>query len=84
MRRTGWILAMAIIAIASLSGTAIAQTKKQLVIGATSSASSVFVYFVALAKAINQYAPNLNATVVETGATVDKSAVSSVGNSISG
>ena len=71
MRRTGWVLATAMLAIANLSGAATAQTKKQLVIGATSSASSVFVYVVALAKAINQYAPNLNATVVETGATVD-------------
>ena len=55
----------------ALASTAAAQTKKQIVIGATSSSSSVFVYFVSLAKAINQYAPNLNATVVETGATID-------------
>jgi TRAP transporter TAXI family solute receptor len=53
------------------AGSAHAQAKKQLAIGATSSASSVFVYFVALSKAVNQYAPNLNTTVVETGATVD-------------
>jgi uncharacterized protein len=71
MRRIELIVALATAAIGIVSGDAIAQTKKQLVIGATSSASSVFVYFVALAKAINQYAPNLNATVVETGATVD-------------
>ena len=66
-----WPAALALLAALALSGAAAAQTKKQLVIGSTSSSSSVFVYFVALAKAINQYAPSLNATVVETGATVD-------------
>jgi TRAP transporter TAXI family solute receptor len=63
--------ALAIVAALAVPGVAAAQAKEQVVIGATSSASSVFVYFVALAKAVNQYAPGLNATVVETGATVD-------------
>jgi uncharacterized protein len=45
--------------------------KKQLVVGATASSSGYYVYYVSVAKAINQYVPNLNATVVETGATVD-------------
>lgn len=71
MQRKTWSAALAILAALALSGTASAQAKKQLVIGSTSSSSSVFVYFVSLAKAINQYAPQLNATVVETGATVD-------------
>ena len=66
-----WSLALALLAAVALTGTAIAQTKKQLVIGSTSSSSSVFVYFVSLAKTINQNAPQLNATAVETGATVD-------------
>jgi TRAP transporter TAXI family solute receptor len=70
MKRLGWVAAAALLAAVNLSPAA-AETKKQLVIGATSSASSVFVYFVALAKAVNKYAPTLNATVVETGATID-------------
>ena len=71
MHAKRWLLALTLLAAAALAGAAAAQTKKQLVIGSTSSSSSVFVYFVSLAKAINQYAPQLNATVVETGATVD-------------
>jgi uncharacterized protein len=71
MKRMGWLVAAALSVTLSLVSASDAQTKKQVVIGATSSASSVFVYFVSLAKAINQYEPTLNATVVETGATVD-------------
>jgi hypothetical protein len=71
MKRTSWITVMALLAAVAAPHDALAQAKKQIAIGATSSASSVFVYFVALSKAINQHAPGLNATVVETGATVD-------------
>jgi TRAP transporter TAXI family solute receptor len=71
MRTKAWFATALVLLLAGFSGNALAQTKKQVVIGATSSASSVFVYFVSLAKAINQHAPDLNATVVETGATVD-------------
>jgi uncharacterized protein len=71
MRAKTWFAMAILLLLIGMPPGAIAQTKKQVVIGATSSASSVFVYFVSLAKAINQYAPDLNATVVETGATVD-------------
>jgi hypothetical protein len=45
--------------------------KKNLAMGSTQTSSSNYAYFVGAAKAINLRAPDLNITVVETGATVD-------------
>jgi len=49
----------------------IAASKKQLAMGATQSTSSHYAYFVAVAKIINSNVPEVNVSVVETGATVD-------------
>ena len=60
------ILAMA------LSTTAPAEAqKKRLAMGCTQTASSHYAYCVGAAKAINLLAPDLDVSVVETGATVD-------------
>ena len=45
--------------------------KRNLAMGSTQTSSSHYGYFVGAAKAINLLAPELNVTVVETGATVD-------------
>ncbi len=45
--------------------------RRNLAMGATQTASSHYTYFVAAAKAINLALPDVNVTVVETGATVD-------------
>jgi TRAP transporter TAXI family solute receptor len=45
--------------------------KKYILIGSTQTASSHYAYAVALTKVINKYVPELNASVVETGASVD-------------
>jgi len=47
------------------------QKKKYILIGSTQTGSSHYAYAVALTKAINKYVPELNASVVETGASVD-------------
>ncbi len=49
----------------------IAASKKQLAMGATQSSSSHYAYFVAVAKIINANVPEVNISVVETGASVD-------------
>jgi len=60
------VLAMA------LSTTAPAEAqKKRLAMGCTQTASSHYAYCVGAAKAINLLAPDLDVSVVETGATVD-------------
>ncbi len=54
----------------ALAGQAEAQ-KKRLAMGCTANASSHFAYCVGQAKAINTVVPDVDVTVVETGATVD-------------
>jgi len=66
-------LATACLALAlalSATGPAEAQ-KKRLAMGCTQTASSHYAYCVGAAKAINLLAPDLDVSVVETGATVD-------------
>ncbi len=46
-------------------------SKKLLAMGTTQAASSHYAYFVAVAKVINTNLPDVNVTVVETGASVD-------------
>ncbi len=48
-----------------------AASKKQLAMGSTQSSSSHYAYFVAVAKIINTHVPEVNVSVVETGASVD-------------
>jgi len=48
-----------------------AQKKKFILIGSTQTGSSHYAYAVAATKAINKYVPEVNASVVETGASVD-------------
>jgi TRAP transporter TAXI family solute receptor len=54
-----------------LSGTAMAAQASDLLIGSTSASSSHYGYFVAVGQLINEHADGVNATVVETGATMD-------------
>ncbi len=53
------------------SQAAWAQKKKFILIGSTQTGSSHYAYAVAATKVINQYVPEVNASVVETGASVD-------------
>ena len=53
----------------ALAGTANAQEK--LLIGSTSASSSHYGYFVAVGKLVNEQVPGIEASVVETGATLD-------------
>lgn len=53
------------------SQAAWAQKKKFILIGSTQTGSSHYAYAVAATKAINQYVPEVNASVAETGASVD-------------
>jgi len=48
-----------------------AQRATRLLIGTTSTTSSFYSYYVGVSKAINQYAPGINSTVVATQASVD-------------
>jgi TRAP transporter TAXI family solute receptor len=52
-------------------GSVLAASKKQLAMGSTQSSSSHYAYFVAVAKIINTHVPEVNISVVETGASVD-------------
>ena len=71
MKRTRVVTA-AVVVIALLGvGLPAEAQKRNLLMGSTQTASSHYAYFVAAAKAINLAAPELNVTVVETGATVD-------------
>ena len=45
--------------------------QQKLLIGSTSSSSSHYGYFVAVSQIVNQKVPNVNTSVVETGATLD-------------
>jgi hypothetical protein len=53
------------------SEAAWAQKKRFILIGSTQTGSSHYAYAVAATKVINKYVPELNASVVETGASVD-------------
>jgi uncharacterized protein len=53
------------------AGPILAASKKQLAMGSTQSSSSHYAYFVAVAKIINANVPEVNVSVVETGASVD-------------
>ena len=54
-----------------LAAPASAASRKLLAMGATQSSSSHYAYFVAIAKIMNTKVPDLNVSVVETGASVD-------------
>lgn len=63
-----------IVAVSALAGMLLAgdaQAQDKLLIGSTSASSSQYGYFVAIAKLINEHVPGVEASVVETGATVD-------------
>lgn len=66
------IAAAALAAALALTGTGTAHAqKKRLAMGCTQTASSHYAYCVGAAKAINLTVPDVDITVVETGATVD-------------
>jgi hypothetical protein len=54
-----------------LASPAASASRKLLAMGATQSSSSHYAYFVAIAKIMNTKVPDLNVSVVETGASVD-------------
>lgn len=68
MKRT---LVATLVACASLALAAPVGAKDKLLIGSTSASSSQYGYFVALSQLINSKVPNVESSVVETGATVD-------------
>jgi TRAP transporter TAXI family solute receptor len=71
VKRRG-IVTVAMVAVALLgAGRPATAQKKNLAMGSTQTSSSHYAYFVGAAKAINLLVPDLNVTVVETGATVD-------------
>lgn len=61
----------ALAACASIALAAPAVAKDRILIGSTSASSSQYGYFVALSQLLNAKVPNLESSVVETGATVD-------------
>ena len=61
----------ALISATILAGTAVTAHAQDLLIGSTSASSSHYGYFVAVGQLINENAEGVNATVVETGATMD-------------
>lgn len=61
---------LAVIAATALAATSVSAQQK-LLIGSTSSSSSHYGYFVAVSQIVNQKVPNVNTSVVETGATMD-------------
>jgi len=69
-RREVLAVAVVLVSLAGVWSSADAQ-KRQLAMGSTQTSSSHYAYFVGAAKAINLLVPELNVTVVETGATVD-------------
>lgn len=64
-------LVATLVACASLALAVPAGAKDKLLIGSTSASSSQYGYFVALSQLINSKVPNVESSVVETGATVD-------------
>ena len=69
-RREVLAVAVVLVSLAGVWSAADAQ-KRNLAMGSTQTSSSHYAYFVGAAKAINLLVPELNVTVVETGATVD-------------
>lgn len=65
------LVAALVVAIAASAAAGTAAAKEKLLIGATSASSSQYGYFVALSQLINAKVPNVESSVVETGATVD-------------
>jgi len=65
------LLVATLAACASLALAAPAGAQQKLLIGSTSASSSQYGYFVALSQLINSKVPNVESSVVETGATVD-------------
>lgn len=61
----------ALAACASIALAAPVVAKDRILIGSTSASSSQYGYFVALSQLLNAKVPNLESSVVETGATVD-------------
>lgn len=61
----------ALLGATALIGSALAAQADDLLIGSTSASSSHYGYFVAVGQLINANAEGVNATVVETGATMD-------------
>lgn len=57
--------------IAMLAGVSSVEAQQRLLIGSTSSSSSHYGYFVAVNQLINEYVESVDASVAETGATVD-------------
>ncbi len=70
MKRAFPILATAAAAVAMLLPLA-ANAQQKILIGTTSASSSHYGYFVAISQIVNQKVKNVNASVVETGATLD-------------
>lgn len=66
-----FFLASCIMAAVVFPGDGWAASKKLLAMGSTQSSSSHYAYFVAVAKVINARVPDVNISVVETGASVD-------------
>ena len=64
-------LVAALAACATVALAAPALAKDKILIGSTSASSSQYGYFVALSQLINAKVPNVESSVVETGATVD-------------
>ena len=64
------LCAAALVVLATLTGGSAVASQK-LLIGSTSSSSSHYGYFVAVSQLINKKVPNVEASVVETGATMD-------------
>lgn len=61
---------LATTALAALAGTSLAQ-EQRILIGSSSSSSSHYGYFVAVSQIINEHVEGVDATVAETGATLD-------------
>jgi len=64
-------LVVATLTACALAIAAPASAKDKILIGSTSASSSQYGYFVALSQLINDKVPNVESSVVETGATVD-------------
>jgi TRAP transporter TAXI family solute receptor len=65
-----FIMAIGLVVL-SMPESSLGASKKLLAMGTTQSSSSHYAYFVAVAKVINTKVPDVNITVVETGASVD-------------
>lgn len=60
-----------LLGVTMLSGAAMAQDAKDLLVGSTSASSSHYGYFVAVGQIINEKVEGIKVSVVETGATMD-------------